>query len=200
MKSLIVLLVTFLALATAQDAAAAGCKYQENVTDKFTKVVTRWTKWNELMNGWSRNFRPFSPIISAHSVDGDVHLLLKIEHFTQKTREPAAIEIEDIIYVLEGAPLLIMMADDSIVELASMSEVRTDAYVVTPGEQHAADSNMYHTRASAVIKYTLDEETVKALSSQPAIKLRLTMANKELDFEVHKKSVDDVRTALECVS
>lgn len=197
-----VLIVFFLAIVTpvgAQNAAAADCKYQENVTDKFTKVVTQWTKWNELMNGWTRNFRDYSPIISVHSVDGNVQLLLKIEYFIQESKEPAGIEIEDVIYVLEGAPLLIMMADKSVTELLSMSEVRTDAYVVPPEEQHSHDSNMYYTKAVAVIKYALDDETMKALSSQPAKKLRLTMANKNLDFDVHKKSVDDIRSALKCV-
>ena len=197
-----VLIVFFLAIVTlvgAQNAAAADCKYQENVTDKFTKVVTQWTKWNELMNGWTRNFRDYSPIISVHSVDGNVQLLLKIEYFIQESKEPAGIEIEDVIYVLESAPLLIMMADKSVTELLSTSEVRTDAYVIPPEEQHSHDSNMYYTKAVAVIKYALDDETMKALSSQPAIKLRLTMANKDLDFDVHKKSVDDIRSALKCV-
>ncbi len=197
-----VLIVFFLAIVTpvgAQNAAAADCKYQENVTDKFTKVVTQWTKWNELMNGWTRNFRDYSPIISVHSVDGNVQLLLKIEYFIQESKEPAGIEIEDVIYVLESAPLLIMMADKSVTELLSTSEVRTDAYVVPPEEQHSHDSNMYYTKAVAVIKYALDDETMKALSSQPAKKLRLTMANKKLDFDVHKKSVDDIRSALKCV-
>lgn len=197
-----VLIVFFLAIVTpvgAQNAAAADCKYQENVTDKFTKVVTQWTKWNELMNGWTRNFRDYSPIISVHSVDGNVQLLLKIEYFIQESKEPAGIEIEDVIYVLESAPLLIMMADKSVTELLSTSEVRTDAYVIPPEEQHSHDSNMYYTKAVAVIKYALDDETMKALSSQPAKKLRLTMANKNLDFDVHKKSVDDIRSALKCV-
>jgi len=188
-----------LVLASGQNAAAADCKYQENVTDKFTKVVTRWTKWNELMNGWTRNFREYSPIISVHSLDGDVQLLLKIEYFIQGTKEPVDIEIEDVIYVLEAAPLLIMMADKSVTKLLSMGEVRTDAYVVPPEEQRSVESNMYYTRAAAVIKYALDEETMKALSSQSATKLRLTMANKDLDFDVHEKSVDDLSLAIRCV-
>ena len=199
MRILIVFYLAIVTLVGAQNAAAADCKYQENVTDKFTKVVTRWTKWNELMNGWTRNFRDYSPIISVHSFDGNVQLRLKIEYFIQESKEPAGIEIEDVIYVLEGAPLLIMMADKSVTELLSMSEVRTDAYVVPPEEQHSHDSNMYYTKAVAVIKYALDEETMKSLSSQPAIKLRLTMANKDLDFDVHKKSVDDLRSAIKCV-
>ncbi len=199
MKILLVFFLAIGALVGAQNASAAGCKYQENVTDKFTKVVTRWTKWNELMNGWSRNFREYSPIISVHSVDGDVQLLLKVEYFIQESREPAGIETEDVIYVLEAAPLLIMAADKSVTKLQAISEVRTDAYVVPPEEQHTHDSNMYYTKAAAVIKYSLDEATIKALSSQPAIKLRLSMANKELDFDVHKKSVDDLRSAIQCV-
>jgi hypothetical protein len=194
MKNLFVLILAVLALVGGQEAAAAGCKYQEDVTDKFTKVVTRWTKWNELMNGWTRNFREYSPIISVHSFDGDVHLLLKIEYFLQKSKAPADIETENVIYVLEAAPLLIMMADESVTELRSVSEARTDAHV---GQRE--DQGMYFTTAAAVIKYALDEETIKALSSQPAMKLRLTMANKDLDFDVHEKSIDDLRSAIQCV-
>ena len=194
MKNLWVFILVLLALVGPQDAAAAGCKYQTNDTDKFTKVVTRWTKWNELMNGWSRNFREYSPIISVHSFDGDVHLLLKIEYFLQKSKPPADIATEDVIYVLEAAPLLIMMADDSVTQLHAISESRTNAHV---GQQD--DQGMYFTTAAAVIKYALDEESIKALSSQPAMKLRLTMANGDLNFDVHKKSVDDLRLAIQCV-
>ena len=199
MKAFVILFLSFVVLCSGQSVAAEKCKYQENVTDKFTKVVTRWTKWNELMNGWTRNFRDYSPIISVHSFDGDVQLRLKIEYFVQKSEEPAGIDLEDVIYVLEDAPLLIMMSDKSVTRLTAMTEVRTDAYVIPPEEQHTQESNMYYRKASAVIKFALDEEAMKTLASQPATKLRLTMANKDLDFDVHKKSVDDLRSAIQCV-
>ncbi len=200
MKKLFAPFLATLFLFGAQYADAADCRYQTNSTDKFTKVVTQWTKWNELMSGWTRNFRRYSPIISVHAIDGEVQLLLKIEYFRQKKDSPALKDYEDVIYVVEGAPLLIMMADNSIIKLLALSEVRTDAYTISPEEQQSHDSNMYYTKATAVIKYALDAGAVEALTRQSAARLRLTMVRDDFDFEIHKKSVDDLSSAVRCVS
>ena len=52
MNSTRTLLFIIAVLSSGQSASAADCKYQENETDKFTKVVTRWTKWNALTSTW----------------------------------------------------------------------------------------------------------------------------------------------------
>lgn len=200
MKHFATSLFAIAVLLSGQNAVAAGCKYQVNSTDKFTQVLTQWTKWNALMHGFSQSLRDHSPFISVYSVDGEAELQLKIESFTQQMKEPGLIELDDYIYVLEGAPLLVMMADGTVTKLLAKNEVRNDAYVVAPEDNTSVDTNLYWIKATTVIKYALDADIKKALASQPATKIRLTMANSNLDFEIHKKSLDDFKLAVQCIS
>jgi hypothetical protein len=199
MKNLLTALLAIAILVGGQNADAADCKYQVNSTDKFTKVLTQRTKWNALMHGFSVSRRAHSPFISAVSIDGEAELQLKIETFIQQKEEPGIIELEDIIYVLEGAPLLIMMEDGSITTLLATTEVRNDAYVPAP-EDKPIDTNLYWIKATTVITYALDADIMKALASQPATKIRVTMANDNLDFEIHKGSIEDFKMAVQCIS
>jgi hypothetical protein len=199
MKTLTTALLAIAILVGGQNADAAGCKYQVNSTDKFTKVLTQRTKWNALMHGFSVSLRAHSPFISVFSIDGEAELQLKIETFIQQKEEPGIIELEDIIYVLEGAPLLVMMEDGSITTLLAKTEVRNDAYVPAP-EDKSIDTDLYWIKATTVITYALDADIMKALTSQPATKIRVIMANDNLDLEIHKGSIEDFKMAVQCVS
>ena len=199
MKVLSAILLAIVILTNGQNTHAADCKFQVNSTDKFTKVLTQRTKWNALMHGLSVSRRDHSPFISILSIDGDAELQLKIETFIQQKEEPSLVELEDIIYVLEGAPLQIMMEDRSITTLTAKHEVRNDAYVPSSGDK-PVDTELYWIKATTVIKYALNADVMKALTSQPATKIRVTMANDDnLDFEIHKKSFGDFKTAVECI-
>ncbi len=198
MKNVIATLFVIAGLLSVQNATAAGCKYQVNSTDKFTKVVTRWTKWDPLKHGFTRSFRDHSPFISVYSLDGEAELRLKIESFKQQKEAPDITELKDIIVVPKGAPLLVIMEDKSITELPAKREMRNDAYVVAPGD-HPSGTDLYTIKATSIIEYALDASTMEALASQPATSLWITTAEDYIDFEIHKKSLGDFKTAVECV-
>jgi hypothetical protein len=106
--------------------------------------------------------------------------------------------LQDVIVVLEGAPLLILMADDSIVELIATHDVRKSAYSLAP-EDHDFDTDKYTVRAAANIEYALPPEAIAALKSQNATDLRITAANRSFDIEVNKKSFEDFQNAFACM-
>ena len=107
-------------------------------------------------------------------------------------------QLEDYIVVDEGAPLLLMMEDGTIMEFLAMNAVRENAYTVSPEDQ-SYDTNMHVTRALATIKFPLDASTAKELASQPVTKVRVTTANRRFDFEIHKNSREDFKKAVECI-
>jgi hypothetical protein len=179
-------------LLMGQIADAASCKYQENDTDKFTKVVTRWTKWNPLMSEWHFSRIHHIPYVSVHSVDGDAQLLIKFETFIQEKNPPDEIYLQEYLVISEGAPLLIMMADDSILELPALNNVRAGTH--TSGD----DVDGYKTTGIGIIKYPLDDATKDALLEQSAKTIRITTDYDHYDFEIHEKSVHDFATAVRC--
>ena len=192
------LLLIIAVLLLGQTANAAGCKYQKNETDKFTKVVTRWTKWNALTSTWHFSSLHHVPYVSVYTVNDDAQLLLKIETFIQKKYPPDEIYLDEYLVVSEGAPLLLMMKDGTILELLALNNVRAATHTaVDPGS--GDDSvTMFRTTGTAVIKYPLDDATKKALAGQSVSTIRVTTDNSEFDFDIHKKSVNDFAAAIKC--
>jgi hypothetical protein len=187
------LIIIIAGLLFAQTASAAGCKYQENETDKFTKVTTRWTKWNPLMSEWHFSRIHHIPYVSVHSVDGDAVLMIKVVTFIQEKSPPDEFYLEEYFVVSEGAPLLIMMEDETIIELPALNNVRA-------GTQSSGDAeDGYKTTGTAIIKYPLDDATKSALTDQSVNTIRISTDNSDYDFEIHKKSVDDFATAVTCI-
>jgi len=125
-------------------------------------------------------------------VDDEVHLLVKVESLIQQNHPPDELYLENYFVVWEGTPLLIIMEDASVVELHAVEEVRAGTH--TSGDDEAG----YKTTGTVVMKYALSEATKTALSAQPVHTIRIITDSEEYEFEVHKKSVNDIATAVEC--
>lgn len=199
MNSTRALIIIIAVLLLGQTANAAGCKYQQNETDKFTKVVTRWTKWNPLTSTWHFSSTHHIPYVSVYSVDGDAHLLLKIETFIQKKYPPDELYLDEYLVVSEGAPLFITMADETILELPALNNVRANTHTAEDRDSGPDAVTMYRTTGTAIIKYPLDDATKDALAGQSINVIRVTTDNSNFDFDVNKKSVNDFATAVKCI-
>lgn len=185
-------------LLTGQTAGAADCKYQKNETDKFTKVVTRWTKWNPVTSTWHLSKIHHVPYVSVYTVDDDAQLLIKIETLIQEQTPPDELYLEEYLVITEGAPLLIVMEDGNTIELPALNYVRA----VTHTEEDMAEGpdsvTMFRTTGTAIIKYRLHDAAQSALAGQSVRSISVTTDNSNFDFEMHKKSVDDFATAIKC--
>jgi len=130
-------------------------------------------------------------------VDGDAQLLLKIETLRQEKHPPDSYELENYLVVSKGAPLIITMADETLLELPALHDVRAAIMTGAPGENDPG-SDLYVTTVTAVIEYPLDAGSMETLARQPATRISVTTDNSNFDFEVHKKSINDFATAVEC--
>ena len=199
MKIFTTLILAFVLILTAQSAEAADkCKYSKDKADPFTKVHTRVTKWKQVTSTWMAESREIDGWIAADSIDDKYRLLIKLDYTTRTKMDPSEYEFEDAIVVLEGAPLYVLMADESVVKLLAEKEVRKDSYDVSP-EEYGFDTSDYRVRAVATIHYLLDAAAMEALSSQSATNLRITAENRNFDIEFNKKSFDDIKDTILCI-
>ncbi len=148
-------------------AIAADCKYKKNEKDPFTDEKIILTKWktfgpsgNQAVNhGWMAG-------IVNH---GKTFLALKIGIVGYGANPTIA----------EGAKLLVLMADDSIVELAAYNHVA------------AAGRN-------AVVRFELDAAAFSALTEQGATDIRISTSNGDHDFSFGRKPTTKMQFVLGC--
>ncbi len=196
MKAPVLLAIVILGISST--ANAAKCKFAKDEVDPFTEVKTLQTKWDQLTSTWMADSREIDGWISVLSRGDWVTLWVKLDYTVKPKKKPTDEQLRNRIVVLEGAPLLILMEDDSIVELTPTHEVRKDAYAVAPWD-HPMDTDKWTMRAAANIEYALPPEAIAALKAQKATDLRITAADREFDIEVHKKSRTDFQNALACM-
>ena len=195
MKTRALMAIVLLGLSTGVNAAK--CKYAQDEVDPFTGVKTLQTKWDQLTSTWMADMREIDGWISVLAVGDQVTLWVKLDYSIKTPKEPAFGSLRDAIAIQKGAPLLILMADDSIIELPAINEVRKDAYSVPPWEQ-SGDTDKFVVRAVASIEYALSAEAIAALKAQHATDIRITAANRNYDVEIHKKSLTNFHNAFAC--
>ena len=111
---------------------------------------------------------------------------------------PPEYELLDAIVIPEGARLLVMMADETVVTLFSKNELRVNSKLLPP-ETGSNITSKFAIDTLAYIHYALDAESISALTSQNATNLRVEAVDKNYDIEIHKKSFGDLRKAIECI-
>ena len=168
MRVLTTALLTATILLTSVGAGAAECKYKKNELDPFTDVQIVLTKW--------KTFRPTGNQAVPHGwmagaiEHGKKFLALRIGlvgYHTQPT-------------VPEGGKLLILMADDTIVELAAYESVKISGW-------------------HNVVKFELDDDTLAALTAQGTTDIRLSTRYDEHDFSFGKKPTTRMQFVLGCL-
>ncbi len=202
MKKATLWLIATSMLLAGGGADAAKCKYREDSVDKFTKVRTLWTKWNQLdslFGGLSK--RPnnvYAGYVSAGLNSDEIILQVKFQLVSESRLAPAKFLLKDTVVAPKGSRLLVMMADESIVKLYSDREVRVNAELFPPGTG-GNTGNKFSTKSNATISYTLDADTIAALSRQDATKVRVETADPYYDIRIHKKSFGDIKKAIFCI-
>lgn len=186
-----------LLLAIHAPARAAKCKYEVNSVDKFTKVKTLQTKWASL--------DPLAVIIgtdtyivaaiSAHLQAESRFLGLQLTRHETSSYRPRNYELQDVIVVVKGARLLVLLADDTIVELPALREVRANASYA------AADSSAteFAIKTVAEINFALDEATTEALLKREAKRIRVEAEDRNYDVIIDDGLRDNFQWALGCI-
>lgn len=184
-------------LAVYSPVQSADCKYEINSVDKFTKVKTLQTRWANL-DPWTEIIGSNSHLVAGISAilqDDSRFLGLRLVRHQTSSYQPRAYELEDVIVVPEGARLLVLMADDTVVELPALYEVRADAqYSVAYG-----DEPEFAIKTVAQIQFALDESTTEALMNQKAKRIRVEAKPRNYDVIIHKALRENFQWVLGCI-
>lgn len=161
------LIVTILLFSSAT-ASAAECKYKKNEADPFTKEKIVLTKW-----------KPFRP--TGNEAVNHGWMAGEIEH----GKKFLALRIGLVGYygqptVPEGGKLLILMADDTIIELAAYESVKL-------------------TGRNVIVRFELDSATLQALIAQGTTDIRLSTIEDEHDFSFGNKPTVRMQYVLGCI-
>lgn len=167
MRTLIALTLAATISLGSSVATAADCKYKKDEKDPFTDERIVLTKW--------KTFRPTGNQAVNHGW---------MAGMIENGRTFLALRIGIVGYganptVAEGAKLLILMADDSVVELT--------AYQRVVGASR-----------STIIKFELDDDAFAALTAQGTTDIRLSTNSGDHDFSFGKKPMTKMQFVLGC--
>ena len=195
-------LITAAILFSSSAAFAAKCKFGEDSTDKFTKVRTLQTRWDPLESFFNdlgkTSGTTLTSYVSAWHQAGNTNLVIRIGLSSYSKRMPPDYELQDTVVIPEGARLMVMMADESVLVLFSKNELRINSKAIPP-ETGTNITSKFVIDTEAVIHYALDAESIAALTGQNATNLRVEAAETNYDIEIHKKSFGDLKKAIECL-
>lgn len=204
MKILTALLI--IALPMIASASATECEYERDEINAFTKEQLVATKALKLMS-WFKVFmnkeKGHNSEIRVYAVRENEQSFLALEVRLRKTSadQPSGEDLRTGLTIPEGAELLILMADRSIVSFY------TDK-AVTANTRYEYDEGNYLIKSSATIRYRLDASTTEALTSQDATKVRfagtsgrLRFVNEKgnVDFEITKKATGYFKESILCL-
>jgi hypothetical protein len=193
-------LLIFAAVAlAAADPAIAKCKFQKNKKDKETGEIIRTTKWDRfkmMADGVPGAF------FAGQSRGGANYLVLKFEE--QKTREkrkgrPGSDFLSSFIRIDKDSRLLVLLADESIVELEAE---RVDNDLDTWGPPVDWDdysmTNKVDYRSSTMAYYRLDDETLAQLVALGYTDLRVPTNHGDRDIS-KSKPAKEIQAVLGCI-
>ena len=191
--------VMILIIVAAPVAQAEKCKCNENRIDDFTSEKILSTKWKLFHSAISAN--RFAE--AAGITEGDSnYLAIRTVSEELLGYDLYGDELRNRFVVPENATLLILLADDTVVELAADKEVTGVSRSSSANSQLTETSELeirYKIKTTAVIKYRLDASSYAALTGQAATHLRLSSNSGDHDFKVHKKLTHEIQNALLCL-
>jgi len=177
--------------------AADKCKFESHGVDSFTKQVVAETKW--------KSFRSFGNQVGNHGwmaarSEGKKQFLgLKVVVVDHDATRPERPNLhENRVLIPMGAKLLILLADDTILELAASTEARGKSSFKAPGDR-MGDPGSYIVSTEAIAWYELTADTRDALLAQGATDIRLSASDRDHDITFGKKPTDRLQYVLGCI-
>ncbi len=189
MKQIVVTLLILIAqLITG--AYAAECKIDRVEVDTFTKertVVTQKRMLTDRVTGFvGRVWRGKASevLVRAVSEGEKKYIALEVRLLKTFSSPPSDEDLSEALNVKEGAKLLVLMDDDSVVKLYADRQIRAEAtYEVDPDGNYGVD-------AKFAALYRLDEETTEALTSQEAMVIRVAADSGRLQLSGRDDSIN----------
>jgi hypothetical protein len=195
----------FLLAGSAADAAS--CKYKVNHIDLFTKEKLVATEWYSMTSAMSAAFKIVTQNRASVSVaaigEGDLRFIaVKLKMNDGSGKRPSNEDLYDALFVEEGSPLTITLADQSELVLHARKSVRAASRVSTNTSPWTVESNI-------VVHYPLDDDAISALLSKDASVVNVTAiggrydfvdSNSQISFELNRKGRDRFTEAVSCLN
>lgn len=213
MTRILALCATTLVLLSHSFAYAASCKYEKNSIDKFTKIKVVQTDW-ERLTALPKVFSSASVYVSGLVDRDQKYLSIKFAVSEFVKYRPRSFALNARFSIPDGAELLLLLADDSLITLHAAGGISIDAEVKSVerlGKLDIADMKIltkkeFQIDSGGILNYALDESDIAALVTQDVIAVRLAGVRKytdvydeHLDFLVRDKSAGEIRKTLECI-
>ncbi len=190
-------------------APAADCWYEKNLVDPFTKKEFIETEWEQMSKDVTDKYKHPKGFVSAIR-DGD-QLFLAIKIRTRDSyefrRSNGPIPPDNVLFNAfvadEGSKLLLLLADETIIELATDRRVRGIANPVGPTSSRYSGNAWYETwdiRTTAALRYPLTAEAHAALTSFPVKNIRLSSNGRDHDFLLRKEPYGGINRAINCLN
>jgi hypothetical protein len=202
MNGKLTLALAAIVFVTQASANAADCKFEKNELDKFTKVKIVQTEWDRLTTG-PKFFSPFAVYTSIRVKDDKTFLGIKLAMTEHDKYRPRAYQLNNRFTIAEGAELLLLMADGSIVELRTPTGMKINATYQDPKNMEYIED--FQIESAGALEYALDEATIAALAAQEVTHLRIAGLtrygnpyNTYFDVWVREKMMGSIRKAVNC--
>jgi hypothetical protein len=189
-------------LSTVPAANASDCRYETNEVDLFTQerlVSTRADEFTEWMD--DDVIEPRAWVSAVREGEQDF-LAISLEIVELIGYEPTDAELRDYMFIAEGAKLLILLEDETVVELHSHKGVRASSRPAVKYERKYVSGPFkirYKINSNAAIRYPLDADTSAALAGQSATHVRLSTDNNDFDIRVHERPFGNIKRAVGCL-
>jgi hypothetical protein len=183
-------------------ASAAECKYEKNEIDKFTKAKVIETDWERLTTG-AKFFATFSTYASVRVKGDETFLRVKFALTEHEKYRPRQYQLNNRFTIAEGSPLLLLLADGTLVELQTSRGAKVTAKYTDPKDMEYVED--FQIESAGEIQYTLDDASIAALTAQDVTNLRIAGVEKytdpystRFDVSVREKMISSIRKALVC--
>jgi len=175
-------------IAAGSVANAADCDYRKNEIDLFTKEKLVTTDSVDMTSWISASFNQF--IGNRHEMAvraigvGEQNFIsvgVKLSDTTQYA--PDEEDLYDALFIAKGSSLAITLADQSIVTLPAIQDVRGTTRAIY-------DAGVYVVSTKFNLSYRLDVEAADALAGQDAVHIRMAAQGGRYEFVSDAGSID----------
>ena len=175
-------------------ANAAKCKFETDTTSALTGEKVQWTKWED--------FKLINTQVGylAAVAEGDQkYLALQVVTFDYRPDRPTKQDLDTAMVIPAGSKLMLLMTDDSVVEVQTDEEVIGDSEIHAPGTFHNDMTSDFMVKTYTVVKYPLNADALAELTANGVMTLRQTTSEGDRDYTISEKRADTLQEAFACV-
>ena len=187
-RSIIAVSATILMLAAT--TASAKCKYQADMANVFTGEHVRWTQWKTFNLAITTD--PYA-LVNGIAEGDRKYFGLRVRSKSTLPRPATKDDLDNAFVVPAGAKVLLLLADDSVVEL------KTDEKFTGDSDFFLRNDGRSDIGTDTLLKVPLNAENLNALTAQRVKQIRLSTTAGDVDLPFGKKGSKRMQEVLECI-